>query len=37
MERFREHAAAIGISEAQLATDLLEVIAMDDLYNAVLD
>ena len=37
MERFRKHAAAIGISEAKLATDLLEVIAMDDLYNAVLD
>jgi hypothetical protein len=37
MERFRKHAAAIGISETKLATDLLEAIAMDDLYNAVLD
>ena len=33
--RFR--ASAMGCSEAQLASDLLEVIARDDLYDAVLD
>jgi hypothetical protein len=37
MARLRERAAATGISEAQLATDLLEMIAQDDLYDAVLD
>jgi hypothetical protein len=30
-------AAADGCSEAQLASDLLETIARDGLYNAVLD
>jgi hypothetical protein len=33
--RFR--AAAMGCSEGKLASDLLEVIARDDLYDAVLD
>ena len=37
MSRLRQHAEAIGVSEAQLASDLLEVIARDDLYDAVLD
>ena len=37
MSRLRQHAEAIGVTEAQLASDLLEVIAQDDLYDAVLD
>jgi hypothetical protein len=37
MARLRQRAHATGISEAQLATDLLEIIAQDDLYDAVLD
>jgi hypothetical protein len=37
LDRFRKRAAAIGVNEAQLASDLLEVIAQDDLYDAVLD
>ena len=37
MSRLRQHAEAIGVNEAQLASDLLEVIARDDLYGAVLD
>jgi hypothetical protein len=37
MARLCERAAATGITEAQLATDLLEMIAQDDLYDAVLD
>ena len=37
MSRLRQHAEAIGVNEAQLASDLLEVIARDDLYDAVLD
>jgi len=37
MSRLRQRAEAIGVSEAQLASDLLEVIAQDDLYDAVLD
>jgi len=37
MSRLRQHADAIGVNEAQLASDLLEVIAQDDLYDAVLD
>ena len=37
MSRLRQHAEAIGVNEAQLASDLLEVIAQDDLYDAVLD
>jgi hypothetical protein len=37
MSRLRQRAAEAGVSEAKLATDLLEVIAQDDLYDAVLD
>jgi hypothetical protein len=37
MSRLRQHAEAIGVNEAQLASDLLEAIAQDDLYAAVLD
>ncbi len=37
MSRLRQHAEAIGVTEARLASDLLEVIARDDLYDAVLD
>jgi hypothetical protein len=37
MSRLRQQAEAIGVNEAQLASDLLEVIAQDDLYDAVLD
>ena len=37
MSRLRQRAEAIGVKEAQLASDLLEVIAQDDLYDAVLD
>jgi hypothetical protein len=37
MSRLRQHAEAIGVNEAQLASDLLEMIARDDLYDAVLD
>ena len=37
MSRLRQHAEAIGVNEAQLASDLLEVIAQDDLYDAILD
>jgi hypothetical protein len=37
MSRLRQHAEAIGVNEAQLASDLLEAIARDDLYDAVLD
>jgi ADP-dependent phosphofructokinase/glucokinase len=37
MSRLRQRAEAIGMNEAQLASDLLEVIAQDDLYDAVLD
>ena len=33
----RERAASIGCSEMQLASDLLETIARDKLYDAVLD
>ena len=28
---------SLGVNEAQLASDLLEVIAQDDLYDAILD
>jgi len=35
--RLRRHAEAMGVNEAQLARDLLEAIAQDDLYDAVLD
>lgn len=37
LSRLRRHAEAIGVNEAQLARDLLEAIAQDDLYDAVLD
>ena len=37
MSRLRQRAEAIGMTEAELATKLLEVIAQDDLYDAVLD
>ena len=37
MSGLRQRAEAIGVNEAQLASDLLEVIAQDDLYDAVLD
>jgi hypothetical protein len=37
MSRLRQRAEAIGVNEAQLASVLLEVIAQDDLYDAVLD
>jgi hypothetical protein len=37
MSRLRQCAEAIGVNEAKLASDLLEVIARDDLYDAVLD
>lgn len=37
MSRLRQHAEAIGVNEAQLASDLLEVIAQDGLYDAILD
>jgi hypothetical protein len=37
MSRLRQHAEAIGVNEAQLASGLLEAIARDDLYDAVLD
>jgi hypothetical protein len=33
----RTAARAMGVDEARLASDLLETIAKDDLYNAVLD
>jgi hypothetical protein len=33
----REHAKIIGVHEATLASDLLEMVAQDDLYDAVLD
>ena len=37
MSRLRQRAEATGMTEAQLASDLLEMIAQDDLYDAVLD
>ena len=37
MMGLRERAASIGCSEMQLASDLLEAIARDNLYDAVLD
>src|SRR3974390_2524360 len=37
MARLRQYAEAIGVNEAKLASDLLEKIAQDDLFNAVLD
>ena len=37
MSRLRQRAEATGMTEAELVTRLLEVIAQDDLYDAVLD
>ncbi len=37
MSRLRQRAEAIGVNEAELVTNLLEVIAQDDLFDAVLD
>ena len=37
MSRLRQRAEAMGMNEAELVTTLLEVIAQDDLYDAVLD
>ena len=37
MSRLRQRAEATGMTEAELVTTLLEVIAQDDLYDAVLD
>ena len=37
MSRLRQRAEANGMNEAAFITKLLEVIAQDDLYDAVLD
>jgi hypothetical protein len=37
MSRLRQRAEAIGMTEAELVTTLIEMIAQDDLYDAVLD
>ena len=37
MSRLRQRAEATGMTEAELVTKLLEVIAQDDLFDAVLD
>ena len=37
MSRLRQRAEAIGVDEAELVAKLLEVIAQDDLFDAVLD
>ena len=37
MFRLRQRAQATGMTEAELVTILIEVIAQDDLYDAVLD
>ena len=37
MSRLRRRAETMGTTEAELVTTLLEVIAQDDLYDAVLD
>ena len=37
MSRLRQRAEAIGVDEAELVTKLLEVIAQNDLFYAVLD
>ncbi len=37
MARLRQRAEATGMTEAELVTTLIEVIAQDDLYDAVLD
>jgi hypothetical protein len=37
MSRLHQRAEATGMTEAELVTTLIEVIAQDDLYDAVLD
>ena len=37
MSRLRQRAEAGGMTEAQLASKLLETIGLDDLFDAVLD
>ena len=37
MSRLRQRAEATGMTEAELVTKLLEMIAQDDLFDAVLD
>jgi hypothetical protein len=37
MSRLRQRAEATGMTEAELVTTLIEAIAQDDLYDAVLD
>ena len=37
MSRLRQQAEATGMTEAQLASKLLETIGLDDLFDAVLD
>jgi len=37
MSRLRQRAEATGMTEAQLASKLLETIGLDDLFDAVLD
>jgi hypothetical protein len=37
MSRLREHAKIIGVDEAKLASDLLEMMAQDALCKAVVD
>ena len=37
MSRIRQRAEAKGVTEADLVTTLLEMIAQDDLFDAVLD
>ncbi len=37
IERLRCRALSIGWTESQLASELLKVIAQDDLFNAILD
>ena len=37
MSRLREHAKALGVDVAKVASDLLEMMAQDDLYKAVLN
>jgi hypothetical protein len=37
LQTLRQAARVMGVDEARLASDLLETIAKDNLYNAVLD
>jgi hypothetical protein len=37
LSKLQRHAQEIGVNEADLARDLLEAIALDDLYDAVLN